>query len=156
MDKLINLLKEKGVVQYGDFELSSGQYSDYKIVLDDAVKDPEILDMVTDLMLPHIPKVQVIVGQINNGDIIAKSLAKKMNVKYGNFRKDPPGLRIDGCPVGVTFYSIDDVSTTDDSIDFQEYCIQKFGGRTIGAMVVVARNPETTKKGYLLPAEKLL
>jgi orotate phosphoribosyltransferase len=155
MEELIKKLKEAEVVQYGNFELSSGQESDYKIVLDDAVKNPEILDKITDLMLPYVPNVNVIIGQQSNGDIIAKSLAEKKGVKYASFNKPRGSLKLDGPIAGITTFSVDDVSNTDGSLEKQELFIQLGGGHNKGSMVVVARNPDTTKYKYLISADNL-
>ena len=153
-EKLIILLKNQNVVKHGDFIFSSGQRSKYKIDLDSIITHEPTLDLITDLMIPEIrkSKADVVIGQVSNGDIIAKEIARKLGINYVVYYKNPQ--RIEG-PYCFRAWLIDDVSTTDNSVDMQWKFVEPHV-EVLGATVVVANNPETTKHHYVTSAEKLL
>jgi orotate phosphoribosyltransferase len=153
-EKLIVLLKNQNVVKHGDFIFSLGQRSDYKIDLDDIITHKPALDLITDLMIPEIKKskADVVIGQISNGDIIAKEIARKLGINYAVYYKNPQSIK---GPYSFRAWLVDDVSTTDNSVDMQWKFVEPHV-EILGATVVVANNPETTKHHYVLAAEKLL
>jgi orotate phosphoribosyltransferase len=162
-EELLKKFKKYNVVKYGMFRLSSGIISDKKVVLDKAIQDPVVLELIVNLMEMKIGHMSlrrnlkgfdVLVGQKSNGDIVAEALAKKLDCDFvaydkNNFTVGEHDLMYKTC------WLIDDVWTTGRSIRSQCAWVEAQGSHAIGATVIVSRNiPKLTN--YLVHLDELL
>lgn len=138
-ERLANLLKEAGVVKSGDFTFYSGFKSKQKIVLDDALCDWEILDLITDMMQGYAEDAEVIVGQISNGNIIAQELARRTEKEFRVYNKKEDKLYGKSIK-GKTCLAVDDVRSTGLSLVKQVKAIREAGGICERAVTVADWN----------------
>jgi orotate phosphoribosyltransferase/nucleoid DNA-binding protein len=155
----------KNCVKNGPFKFSSGIASPYKIVLDSAVRNKSTVDLITELIVYKLIEKDIqltsatIVGQKSNGDVIAKDLARKLRLPYAVF--DKKEQKVIGGEYASFYFLVDDVSTTDASMDLQKRILKENHnavncGGTVGGIVIVANQPDKTKYDYLLSAKDLL
>ncbi|MBC7119260.1 MAG: orotate phosphoribosyltransferase, partial [Methanobacteriaceae archaeon] len=52
--RLLKLLEEKKVIKTGDFILSSGKKSNYYVDIKKAITDPQVLDLIAELIKMNI------------------------------------------------------------------------------------------------------
>lgn len=109
-----------------------------EINLDEAVKDPEILDKIVEMMLPHASGAQIIVGPSGNGEIIAKALAEKLRVRYAVYTKTP-GIKGEGHVIDATCFLVNDILDLG-ILDKAAKAVNLCGGSIYGGMTVVSNH----------------
>ncbi len=144
--KLIELLKEKEVIKFGKFTLSSGKESNYYVNMKMAITNPEILKSIAKLVSSQINDVKIdkvagpalgavpIVTAISLESSIPMLMIRKVKKDYGTSQLIE-GELIEGDSVIV----VEDVTTTGGSLIKAINAIKDNGGIIEKAIVVVDR-----------------
>ncbi len=144
--ELIELLKDKEVVKFGKFTLSSGKESNYYVNMKMAITDPEILktiaQIVSDMMDDDIDKVA---GPALGAVPLATAISLESKKPMLMIRKAKKGYGtsklIEGVlEAGDIVLIIEDVTTTGNSLLKAIKAIEENGGIVKKALVVVDRN----------------
>ncbi len=145
-NRLIGLLKEKEVIKFGKFTLSSGKESDYYVNMKMAITNPDILKSIA----------KIVSNQINNGEIdkiagpalgavpIATAISLESSIPMLMIRKAKKDYGtsqlIEGELIkGDSVIIVEDVTTTGGSLIKAINAIKDNGGIVKKAIVVVDR-----------------
>jgi len=137
------MLMEMGVVQTGDFVLSSGKRSNYFVNIKRASTDPKVLREIGKAMAPHVGDAKI-AGMALGAVPIAVAVALETGRPYVIVRKEQKdhGTRdlIEGdVRPGEEFVIVEDVATTGGSTMRVVTALREKGARVSRAIVVVDR-----------------
>jgi len=137
------MLMEMGVVQTGDFVLSSGKRSSYFVNIKRASTDPSVLREIGKAMAPHVGSARI-AGMVLGAVPIAVAVALETGRPYVMVRKEQKdhGTRdlIEGeVQPGEEFVVVEDVATTGGSTLRVIAALREKGARVSKAIVVVDR-----------------
>lgn len=140
---LRQMLMEMGVVQTGDFVLSSGKRSNYFVNIKRASTDPKVLREIGKAMAPHVGDAKI-AGMALGAVPIAVAVALETGRPYVIVRKEQKdhGTRdlIEGdVRPGEEFVIVEDVATTGGSTMRVVTALREKGARVSRAIVVVDR-----------------
>ncbi|MCS4541678.1 MAG: orotate phosphoribosyltransferase [Euryarchaeota archaeon] len=143
---LTNALKEKGVIKFGDFTLTSGRKSNYYIDIKKAATDPALLNMISGDMSELVKKEKPakIAGIAIGAIPIATAISLRTNIPMVIVRKQTKEHGIERLVegeinLGEKVVIIEDVSTTGGSIIEATKAVRDLGGIVEKAFVVVDR-----------------
>lgn len=144
--ELINLLKEKEVVKFGKFTLSSGKESNYYVNMKMAITDPMILNLIAKIISSQIieDKIDKIAGPALGAVPIATAVSLKSKIPLLMVRKAKKGYGtaelIEGnLQEGDSIVIVEDVATTGNSLIRAIKALEENGGIIKKAFVVVDR-----------------
>ncbi len=143
-DALLEVLKEKGAVQFGEFTLASGRVSDYYVDMKAALTDPKALRLVADRIAPYaaeaeklagvelgaVPLVVAVALATGKGYLIVRKAQKAHGTKRGFEGALAPG---------ETVLFIEDVTTTGGTLRTGIEGLREAGAVVQRAVVVVDR-----------------
>lgn len=91
--RLLKLLEEKKVIKTGDFILSSGKKSNYYVDIKKAITDPQVLDLIAELIKMNIntDKIDKIAGPALGAVPIATAVSLKTKKPLIIIRKEKKG-----------------------------------------------------------------
>jgi len=144
--KLVELLKEKEVIKFGKFTLSSGKESDYYVNMKMAITNPQILKSIAKLVSSQINDIKIdkVAGPALGAVPIATAISLESSIPMLMIRKAKKdygtsqlieGELIEGDSVIV----VEDVTTTGGSLIKAIRAIKDNGGIVEKAIVVVDR-----------------
>jgi len=158
--ELIELLRNKEVVKFGKFTLSSGKESDYYVNMKMAVTDPKILKVIAKIVSNSItPEIDKIAGPALGAVPIATAISLESEIPMLMIRKAKKGYGtskiIEGTlEKGDSVVVVEDVTTTGDSLLKAVKAIEENGGDVKRAVVIVDRDEgaieNLEKEGVLL------
>lgn len=159
--ELIELLRNKEVVKFGKFTLSSGKESDYYINMKMAVTDPKILKIIAKIISSSITleKIDKIAGPALGAVPIATAISLESKIPMLMIRKAKKSYGtsklIEGTlEEGDSVIVVEDVTTTGDSLLKAIKAIEENGGDVKRAVVIVDRDEgaieNLEKEGILL------
>jgi orotate phosphoribosyltransferase (EC 2.4.2.10) len=92
--RLLELLEEKKVIRTGDFILSSGKKSNYYVDIKKAITDPQVLDLIAELIKMNIntDKIDKIAGPALGAVPIATAVSLKTKKPLIIIRKEKKGM----------------------------------------------------------------
>ncbi|BDH79916.1 MAG TPA: orotate phosphoribosyltransferase [Methanothermobacter sp.] len=150
--RLLKLLDEKNVIKTGTFILSSGKKSNYYVDIKKAITDPQVLDLIAELIKMNInsDNIDKIAGPALGAVPIATAVSLKTKKPLIIIRKEKKGYGtsklIEGTiKEGDKVAIIEDVTTTGNSLLRAIRIIEENGGRVRRAFVIVDRE-EGAKK----------
>ncbi|MEN4017280.1 MAG: orotate phosphoribosyltransferase [Methanobacterium sp.] len=159
--ELIELLRNKEVVKFGKFTLSSGKESDYYVNMKMAVTDPKILKTIAKIVSNSITseKIDKIAGPALGAVPIATAISLESEIPMLMIRKAKKSYGtsklIEGTlEEGDSVVVVEDVTTTGDSLLKAVKAIEENGGDVKKAVVIVDRDEgaieNLEKEGILL------
>lgn len=159
--ELIELLRNKEVVKFGKFTLSSGKESDYYVNMKMAVTDPKILKVIAKIVSNSInpEKIDKIAGPALGAVPIATAISLESEIPMLMIRKAKKGYGtskiIEGTlEKGDLVVVVEDVTTTGNSLLKAVKAIEENGGDVKRAVVIVDRDEgaieNLEKEGILL------
>jgi len=159
--ELIELLRNKEVVKFGKFTLSSGKESDYYVNMKMAVTDPKILKAIAKIVSNSInpEKIDKIAGPALGAVPIATAISLESEIPMLMIRKAKKGYGtskiIEGTlEKGDLVVVVEDVTTTGNSLLKAVKAIEENGGDVKRAVVIVDRDEgaieNLEKEGILL------
>jgi len=159
--RLLKLLKEKKVIKRGQFTLSSGKKSDYYVDIKNAITDPQILDLIADLIKMDIKddEIDKIAGPALGAVPIATAISLKTKKPLIIIRKEKKeygtSKLIEGkIKKGEKIAIVEDVTTTGNSLLRAIKVIEENGGRVKRAFVIVDREEgaeeNLEREGFIL------
>jgi orotate phosphoribosyltransferase len=159
--ELIELLRNKEVVKFGKFTLSSGKESDYYVNMKMAVTDPKILKTIAKIVSNSITseKIDKIAGPALGAVPIATAISLESEIPMLMIRKAKKSYGtsklIEGTlEEGDSVVVVEDVTTTGDSLLKAVKAIEENGGDVKRAVVIVDRDEgaieNLEKEGILL------
>jgi orotate phosphoribosyltransferase len=144
--ELIELLKEKEVIKFGKFKLSSGKESDYYVNMKMAITNPKILKSIANIVSNQISddKIDKVAGPALGAVPIATAISLESSIPMLMIRKAKKGYGtsklIEGELVkGDSVIVVEDVTTTGGSLIKAIKAIEDNGGIVEKAIVVVDR-----------------
>ena len=144
--RLLKLLDEKNVIKTGTFILSSGKKSNYYVDIKKAITDPQVLDLIAELIKMNInsDNIDKIAGPALGAVPIATAVSLKTKKPLIIIRKEKKGYGtsklIEGTiKEGDKVAIIEDVTTTGNSLLRAIKIIEKNGGQVKRAFVIVDR-----------------
>ena len=150
--RLLKLLDEKNVIKTGTFILSSGKKSNYYVDIKKAITDPQVLDLIAELIKMNInsDNIDKIAGPALGAVPIATAVSLKTKKPLIIIRKEKKGYGtsklIEGTiKEGDKVAIIEDVTTTGNSLLRAIRIIEENSGRVRRAFVIVDRE-EGAKK----------
>ncbi|GGP21294.1 orotate phosphoribosyltransferase [Thermocladium modestius] len=143
--ELIRLLGRHGVVQFGEFKLSSGGFSDYYIDMRRAISVPAIYREIIELMTGEAVGVELIAGIESGGVPWASMLAYRMGMGMIYVRKQVKehgtARLVEGIyEPGQRVLVVDDVVTTGSSIRKGVESLKSVGLDVVKALAIVDRS----------------
>ena len=145
--ELIDLLREKEVVKFGKFTLSSGKESDYYVNMKMAITDPKILKTIAEIVSSEISeeKIDKIAGPALGAVPIATAISlesEKPMLMIRKAKKDyGTSELIEGTlEKGDSVVVVEDVTTTGNSLLKAIKAIEENGGNVKRAVVIVDRD----------------
>nr|WP_187286196.1 orotate phosphoribosyltransferase [Methanothermus fervidus] len=152
-DMLINLFKEKNVVKFGNFTLSSGKKSNYYINVKGAITYPKILKILTNIIVKKIKDldIQKIAGPAVGAIPIITAVSLKANIPFVIIRKKKKKYGTSKLVEGDLSKNdkvvvIEDVTTTGNSLLRSIRIIEDAGAKVERAIVVVDRGEGAIEK----------
>ncbi len=151
IEYLKNKLIESGAVKFGEFILSSGKKSNMYIDIKRASMDPEILDLISDLMADSIGEVEKL-SCIELGAVpLATAVSLKTKLPLTVFRKMKKGYGtgddlIGEIGSGERVCVIEDVTTTGKSVMSVIERVRRAGGSVREVLVAVDREEGAEKR----------
>jgi orotate phosphoribosyltransferase len=143
---LIELLKKKDVIKFGEFILSSGKESDYYVNMKMAVTDPKVLDRIAEMILEKIvnDKIDKIAGPALGAVPILTAVSLKSGIPMLIVRKSKKDYGASELIVGDIEKNdlvilIEDVTTTGNSLIKAVEAIVDEGGNVKRVFVIVDR-----------------
>ncbi|MDI9624087.1 MAG: orotate phosphoribosyltransferase [Methanothermobacter sp.] len=159
--RLLELLQEKKVIKTGSFILSSGKKSNYYVDIKKAITDPQILDLIAELIKVEIKgeKIDRIAGPALGAVPIATAVSlktkkpliiiRKEKKEYGTSKLIEGSIK-EGDHVAI----VEDVTTTGNSLLRAIKIIEENGGQVKRAFVIVDREEgareNLQKEGFIL------
>jgi orotate phosphoribosyltransferase len=144
--ELIELLKEKEVIKFGKFKLSSGKESSYYVNMKMAITNPKILKSIANIVSNQISadKIDKVAGPALGAVPIATAISLESSIPMLMIRKAKKDYGtselIEGELVkGDSVMIIEDVTTTGGSLIKAIKAIEDNGGSVKKAIVVVDR-----------------
>ncbi len=145
--ELIKLLKDKEVVKFGKFILSSGKESDYYVNMKMAITDPKILKSIANIVSSHINKKEIdkVAGPALGAIPIVTAVSLESEIPMLMIRKAKKGYGtselIEGnLNEGDSVIIVEDVTTTGNSLIRAIKAIEENGGIVKKAIVIVDRD----------------
>jgi orotate phosphoribosyltransferase len=140
---LKEMLKERKVVQTGEFVLASGKKSNYFVNIKKASTDPEVLREIGKAMAPHVGDCKI-AGMALGAVPIAVAVALETGRPFVMVRKEPKdhGTKelIEGdVQPGEKFVVVEDVATTGASAMRVVNALRAKGANVVKAIAVVDR-----------------
>jgi len=119
--KLIDLLKKCGAIQFGRFVLTSGAVSNYYIDIKKASTNPKILKKIAEMMAEYVAGYDLIAGMELGAVPLAVALSLETNIPYVIVRKEKrehgTGKQIEGGDVkNKKVLVVEDVTTSGGSV----------------------------------------
>lgn len=145
-EELIELLKDKNVVKFGKFTLSSGKESDYYVNMKMAITDPKILKTIAQIVSPILDyDIDKVAGPALGAVPLATAISLESKKPMLMIRKAKKGYGtsklIEGVlEAGDSVLIIEDVTTTGNSLLKAIKAIEENGGIVKKVLVVVDRN----------------
>jgi orotate phosphoribosyltransferase len=145
---LIRRMIEAGSLKFGNFVLSSGKKSNFYIDIKQASTHPDILDMISDMIVRKVEEKSLEYEKIAcvelGGVPLAVSLSLKIGKPYLIFRKAKKDYGIKSDMIGdlnegERVLVIEDVTTTGSSACSVVERVQEKGGKVEAVIVVVDR-----------------
>ena len=153
MDKkeLIQLLKECGAIQFGQFVLTSGATSDYYIDIKKASTNPSILKKIAKSMADYTEGYDLLAGMELGAVPLVVALSLETNIPYVIIRKEKrehgTGKQIEGGDVkGKRVLVIEDVTTSGGSVVKTINIIREKQGIVDEVLAVVDRESGAEEK----------
>lgn len=153
MDKkeLIQLLKECGAIQFGQFVLTSGATSDYYIDIKKASTNPSILKKIAKSMADYTEGYDLLAGMELGAVPLVVALSLETNIPYVIIRKEKrehgTGKQIEGGDVkGKRVLIIEDVTTSGGSVVKTINIIREKQGIVDEVLAVVDRESGAEEK----------
>ncbi|MBC7101125.1 orotate phosphoribosyltransferase [Methanothermobacter tenebrarum] len=159
--RLLELLRGKKVIKTGSFILSSGKKSNYYVDIKNAITDPQILDLIAELIKIEITgaKIDKIAGPALGAVPIATAVSlktkkplviiRKEKKEYGTSKLIEGSIK-EGDQVAI----VEDVTTTGNSLLRAIKVIEKNGGRVKRVFVIVDREEgaqeNLQREGFIL------
>lgn len=145
-NELIELLKEKEVVKFGKFVLSSGKESDYYVNMKMAITNPKILKTIAIIVSKQIinDNINKVAGPALGAVPIATAVSLESEIPMLMVRKAKKGYGtsklIEGeLKEGDSIIVVEDVTTTGNSLIKAIKALEENGGKVKKAVVVVDR-----------------
>ncbi|MBI5681057.1 MAG: orotate phosphoribosyltransferase [Methanobacterium sp.] len=145
-NELIELLKEKEVVKFGKFILSSGKESDYYVNMKMAITNPQILKAIAIIVSSQIidDNINKVAGPALGAVPIATAVSLESEIPMLMVRKAKKGYGtsqlIEGeLKEGDSIIVVEDVTTTGNSLIKAIKALEENGGKVKKAVVVVDR-----------------
>ncbi len=145
--ELLSLLKQKDVVKFGKFVLSSGKESNYYVNMKSGITDPKILKKIATIVAADISNQNInkIAGPALGAVPLATAISLESNIPMLMIRKAKKGYGtsklIEGTlENGDSVAIIEDVTTTGNSLLRAIKAIKDNGGSVKRTIVVVDRN----------------
>lgn len=143
-EKILELLKSVGAIQFGDFVLTSGKHSNYYVNIKKASTHPEILREIAKAMAKHISGTKI-AGMELGAVPIAVALSLETNIPYLMVRKEKrehgTGSQIEGeLKEGEEVLVVEDVTTSGGSTLKTVEILREAGAVVKRAIVVVDRD----------------
>ena len=140
--RIVDMLKERGAVRYGDFTLASGEKSSYYIDIKTALLDPVLLRHIGD-RIAETYTFDVVAGVAVGGIPIAVAAALSADKPYAIIRREPkthgrPDLVI-GAVEGKDALLVEDVTTSGGSVLYGVRALRENGARVERVVSVVDR-----------------
>ncbi len=144
--RLLKLLQKENVIKTGTFILSSGKKSNYYVDIKKAITDPQILDLIAELIKININSAEIdrIAGPALGAVPIATAVSLKTKKPLIIIRKEKKGYGTskliegtirDGDKVAI----VEDVTTTGNSLLRAIRVIEENGGQVERVFVIVDR-----------------
>lgn len=142
---MIGLLGRHGVVQFGEFKLSSGGVSDYYIDMRRAISIPSIYKEIIELMTKEVGDAELIAGIESGGVPWASMLAYRMGMGMIYVRKQAKEHGTARLVEGIyeprqRVLVVDDVVTTGSSIRRGVEALRSVGLDVVRALAIVDRS----------------
>lgn len=144
--KLLNLLKQKDVVKFGEFTLSSGKKSNYYVNMKMAITDPLILKSIARFISSQISNYEIdkIAGPALGAVPIATAVSIESSIPMLMIRKSKKGYGTSKLIEGAlldedSVIVVEDVTTTGNSLIKAIKAIEENGGKVKRVFVVVDR-----------------
>ena len=132
----------RAVVRFGEFRLSSGEYSPYYLDLRVVPSRPRLFKWVVTLMRGLVEGVDAVVGVATGGLPYAAALAYELGIPMGYVRREAKHhgtSRIVEGEVSGRVAVVDDVATTGESLAVAIEAVRAVGAEPVKAVVVVDR-----------------
>jgi len=148
-EKILEMLKNVGAIQFGDFVLTSGKHSNYYVNIKKASTNPEILREIAKAMAKHISGTKI-AGMELGAVPIAVALSLETNIPYLMVRKEKrkhgTGSQIEGnLKQGEEVLVVEDVTTSGGSTLKTVETLREAGAVVKRAVVVVDRDSGAEK-----------
>lgn len=146
---LKQMLKDRKVVQTGEFVLASGKKSNFFVNIKRASTDPSVLREIGKAMAPHVGESKI-AGMVLGAVPIAVAVSLETGRPFVMVRKEPKdhGTKelIEGDVVpGEKFVVVEDVATTGGSTMRVVNALRAKGAHVVRAIVVVDREEGATQ-----------
>jgi len=144
-DRLIELFDELDVIEYGEFKLTSGRISNYKIIADKLFTNKEAIKIITNLTIRKKIDNETknkcgyeIAGVYTGGFIFASHVERELGVSIVNV--DYKKRRIDGkVKPNCDYAFLEDVTTSGGSLISSQEMLGEYGARAVYAISIVDR-----------------
>ncbi len=154
-EEIKEIFREKGALQEGHFELSSGYHSDKYVQCARVLQYPDSAQKLAQELVKSaaesidIEEIDVVVGPAVGGIILAYSVALEMGVRavFSERKHDDMEFRRGQKPFsGEKALVVDDVMTTGGSLQELVDLVAVHGAETVGLAVLVDRSEEKKLK----------
>ena len=150
-DKLIQLLKECGAIQFGHFVLTSGAISDYYIDIKKASTNPNVLKKIAKAMAEYAEGYDLLAGMELGAVPLVVALSLETKIPYVIIRKEKrghgTGKQIEGEEVkNKKVLVIEDVTTTGGSLIKTINILRENHGKVDEVLIVVDRESGAEEK----------
>lgn len=150
-EKLIELLKECGAIQFGKFVLTSGAVSNYYIDIKKASTNPKILKKIAEAMVEYTEGYDVLAGMELGAVPLVVALSLETGIPYVIVRKEKrehgTSKQIEGSDVeDKKVLIIEDVTTSGGSVVKTINILRRNNAFVDEVIVVVDRESGTEEK----------
>ncbi len=167
MKRLAGALKKAGVINKGNFVLTSGKTSNYYFDIKKVVSDPKLLKFISSLLALKIKGRATCIASIGFGGIpLATAVSLKLNLPLVMVRNSVQSHGLGKTIEGYTpnkndvVAVVDDVCTYGTSLKKIVKQISKTSAKISGCYVVIMRSNKKISVGapihYLIKAEKIM
>jgi orotate phosphoribosyltransferase len=150
-EKLIELLKECGAIQFGKFVLTSGAVSNYYIDIKKASTNPKILKKIAEAMVEYTEGYDVLAGMELGAVPLVVALSLETGIPYVIVRKEKrehgTSKQIEGSDIeDKKVLIIEDVTTSGGSVVKTINILRRNNALVDEVIVVVDRESGTEEK----------